>query len=664
MLPAATISSTAFPAAVAADNPVLWYELSEASGTVAYDSSTSPHHGAYQGGVTLGEPGPISDCVTLDGSTGYISNANIVTSPSSFSLDIWFQTTTSSGGLIIGFGNSVAGASTNYDRHIYMGTSGQLYFGVAFNQTIRSAEAYNDGLWHEVTATIGSAGMFLYVDGSLVASSMSTTASAQSYPGSWRVGYNSVGGWSAHVHSNHFAGSLSQASVYDYQLSATQVAAHYAAAVTPLALTDAVVPAGEVGAAYRYPLTAAGGTSPYRWEVGYGTLPAGVTLDAASGELCGTPTAAGTFAFTIRVTDAAAQAATRATSLLVVSGLALGPDAPPPAEADAAYRHDLAATGGTGQCFWEVTDGDLPDGITLDPATGTLAGVPAQTGSYDFTVQATDAEGRIAAQATSLTVAPPALSFPVPPGAAGVAYRHEQAVAGGIAGHQWGVSDGRLPDGITLDPATGTLAGTPVVPGRYRFTIKVTDAAGQAVTRATSLAVAARPAIGDPAPPDGEAGAGYRHQLTVTGGIAPHEWAVTDGDLPDGLTLDPATGTLAGVPAETGDYEFTVQATDTAGQADAIAITLTVAAPALGFPVPPGQAGAAYRHEFRVTGGTAPHEWEVGDGRLPDGLTLDPATGALAGAPAAPGRYHFTITITDAAGQAAAQAASLTIAPP
>jgi Putative Ig domain/Concanavalin A-like lectin/glucanases superfamily len=664
MLPATAISSTAFPAAVAADNPVLWYELNETSGTVAYDSSSSPHNGVYQGGVALGEPGPITDCVTLDGSSAYISNANVGTSPSSFSIDIWFKTTTIDGGLIIGFGNSVTGASSNCDRHIYMGTSGQLYFGVAFNHSIHSTEAYNDGLWHEATATIGSAGMFLYVDGSLVASSMSTTASAQTYSGSWRVGYNGIGGWSAHVNCNYFAGSVSQASVYDYQLTATQVAAHYAAAVKPLALTDSVVPAGEVGADYRYPLTAAGGTVPYTWSVGYGTLPAGITLDATTGELSGTPTAAGTFAFTIRVTDAAGQAATRATSLLIVSGLALSSDAPPAAEAGRAYRCALATAGGTAPFRWEVSDGDLPGGITLDPATGVLSGAPATAGTATFTVRVSDAKDRTATQAASLTVAPPALGFPVPPGEAGAAYHHELSVAGGTAPYEWHVTGGDLPDGITLAPVTGTLAGTPAVAGSYHFTVLVTDAEGQAITRPTSLTVVAAPAIPEPATPAAEAGAAYHHELSVTGGTAPYEWHVTGGDLPDGITLAPATGTLAGVPMQTGRYQVTVQVADASDRTATQELSLFVASPALSFPVPPGEAGAAYHHELSVTGGTAPYEWHVTGGDLPDGITLAPATGTLAGVPTEAGRYYFSVTVTDSADQSAVQHANLIIGAP
>ena len=533
MLPAAAVPSRAYPAAVAADNPVLWYELNETSGIVAYDSSPSAQNGVYQGGVTFGVVSPTTDGITLDGSSAYISNANVVTSPSSFSLGIWFQTTTESGGLIIGFGNSATGASANYDRQIYMGDSGQVYFGVAFNQTIHSSGQFNDGLWHEVIATIGSAGMFLYIDGALVASSTMTSASAQTYSGCWRVGYNSLGGWPARPSSNYFAGSLSQASVYNYQLTPAQVAAHHAAAAqppTPPADTAPIaeaapaeetppaaaaapaeqtadaadtpvapalgfpVPPGEAGAGYRHELDVAGGAAPYLWEVGDGRPPDGISLDPATGTLAGTPASAGGYHFTVRVTDAAGQSVTRPTSLIIVAAPAIDAASPPAGDAGADYRHDLTSTGGTAPYLWEVSDGQLPDGITLDPATGTLAGTPATPGPAHFTVRVTDAAGQTDAAAMSLTITVPALGFPAPAGRAGTAYRYELAIVGGTAPYHWEISDGQLPDDITLDPATGTLAGTPAAPGPAHFTVRVTDAAGQSAAQAVSLT------IGSPGP--------------------------------------------------------------------------------------------------------------------------------------------------------------------
>jgi len=763
MLPAVAVPSTAYPAAVAADNPVLWYELDETSGTVAYDSSSSPHNGVYQGGVAFGGPGPITAAVTLDGSSAYISNANVANSPSSFSLDIWFQTTSKAGGLIIGYGNSITGASTNYDRHIYMSNNGQIYFGVALNQTIHSNAQYNDGLWHEATATIGPAGMFLYIDGALAASNTTTTASPQTYSGSWRVGYNSLGGWLAHPSSNYFAGSISQASVYNYQLTPSQVAAHHAMAYNPVAIIHAVLPAGEVAVAYSYTLTPAGGTAPYTWSVSAGSLPAGITLNPGTGVLSGTPTAAGTSAITIQVTDAYAETASETTSLVIAPGLsieglippltsssitlpsgevgapythtftatggtppytwsgsagslpagfALGATtgtltgtptaagtftctikvvdsrngkstaaisltivaaptlafaAPPAGEVGAAYSYTLSPAGGAAPCTWSVSAGSLPAGVTLNAATGALSGTPTTAGLASCTVQVADAQGRTSAQAVGLLVAATlALTFgDLPAGEVGAAYAHSLAFTGGVAPYTWSVSAGSLPAGITLDPMIGALSGTPAAAGTSSFTIQVSDALGKTATKAATLAVASAPALGFPAPPAGEAGAAYSSTPTATGGTTPYTWSVNAGTLPAGITLDAKTGILSGTPAKAGTSSFTIQVTDAKARPATQAITLViVAAPTLDFPAPPaGEVGAGYACAFAVTGGMAPYAWSVSAGALPAGLTLNAGTGVLSGIPVSPGAGGFTIQVTDAKAQADSQAVTLDVAP-
>src|SRR5437773_2114334 len=70
---------------------------------------------------------------------------------------------------------------------------------------------------------------------------------------------------------------------------------------TPSALTittGSPLPKGTVGAAYSQALTASGGTSPYTWSVSAGTPPTGLTLNASSGVIAGTPSGGGTFTFT------------------------------------------------------------------------------------------------------------------------------------------------------------------------------------------------------------------------------------------------------------------------------------------------------------------------------------------------------------------------------
>ena len=265
--PASCLTSP-YSVAVAADSPTLWYPLNDTAGTTAHDNSATLHNGVYQGGVTLGTACPTTcgTAVTFNGSTGYVSNANTITSPATFSIEAWFKTTTTTGGMIAGFGNTVTGPSTNYDRHLYMNNAGQIYFGVASNQTVHSTAAYNNGSWHQAVGTEGPAGLQLYIDGALVASASTPTSSAQTYTGSWRVGYDSLGGWTSNPQSNYFAGSLAEASFYNAQLSAARVAAHYAAAtsasltITATADASSTTPGSTVG----YTMTVTNtGAAPY-----------------------------------------------------------------------------------------------------------------------------------------------------------------------------------------------------------------------------------------------------------------------------------------------------------------------------------------------------------------------------------------------------------------
>ncbi|MGY1811288.1 signal peptidase I [Blastococcus sp. SYSU D00820] len=215
--------------------------LQEGAGTVAANagSAGSAGNGTYaSGGVTYRVAGPqcgggVDAAVRLDGVSGQIWTTRAMTGPQWFTVQIWFATTTTRGGKLIGFGGSTSGAqSSTYDRHVYMTTAGRLRFGV-YNGgyfTVASPGAYNDGGWHLATATFSpGTGMALYVDGVLVGSSTATTA-AENATGYWRIGYDNLGSWPDAPTSNFFAGSLAHAVVVPRVLTADEVAGQYAAA--------------------------------------------------------------------------------------------------------------------------------------------------------------------------------------------------------------------------------------------------------------------------------------------------------------------------------------------------------------------------------------------------------------------------------------------------
>lgn len=208
-------------------------------GVALDDAGSSFENGTLAGGVvrSTGDSNPF---VTLDGASGQIYSPRFVSSPSSsFTIETWFRTTSTRGGKLMGYGNSQSGASTSYDRHLYMSDGGKLIFGLqqpgflgltTTPVTVSTPGSYNDGAWHLVTVTMSSsAGSTIYVDGTAVATSSSMTTGQTLSGGYWRVGYDAIGTqWPSAPSSRYFAGSLDNSALYPNALSAAEVAAHFA----------------------------------------------------------------------------------------------------------------------------------------------------------------------------------------------------------------------------------------------------------------------------------------------------------------------------------------------------------------------------------------------------------------------------------------------------
>lgn len=173
-----------------------------------------------------------------------------------------------------------------------------------------------------------------------------------------------------------------------------------------VAVTTVSLPAGTTGSAYSATLTAGGGSTPYTWAVKVGTLPTGLSLDAGSGAITGTPTAAGTSNFTVEVTDGTANTATRALSISVTGSLAVTTSSLPDGTTGVAYSAPLAASGGTAPYTWDLADASdpLPDGLSL-LSGGTISGTADLAGDFSFTVEVTDSAARTATKELAIHVA-------------------------------------------------------------------------------------------------------------------------------------------------------------------------------------------------------------------------------------------------------------------
>ena len=235
-------ATDAYTKAVLADGPESLWRLDEPSGSTTLNDYTGYDPMKVNSAVATGAAGAISghNAATLSGSG---SAAGTVTKDGAwwFSVEAWIKTSSTTGGRIVGYSGAKSGtsAANQYDRQLYMNNAGKVSFGSlqgsnsANNFTkgsLTSASSYNDNNWHQVVGVVGDDGMSLYVDGSRVGQ-RSDIHTAGSYVGYWRIGGDTLSGWTnaPTTVTNALAGQVDEVAVYQNALTGDQVRSHYVA---------------------------------------------------------------------------------------------------------------------------------------------------------------------------------------------------------------------------------------------------------------------------------------------------------------------------------------------------------------------------------------------------------------------------------------------------
>jgi PKD repeat protein len=501
--------------------PDSYWRLDETSGTTAVDVTANTANGTYFGGTSLGAPGRLpGTAASFDGIDDGVASGAPISNPDTFSTELWFSTTSTAGGKLIGFGDAPSGRSGNYDRHVYMSGDGRLNFGVwtGTANIISAPGPYNDGQWHHVVATQGADGMRFYVDGQLAGSNAQTAA--QPYTGYWRVGGDSS--WEGNA---FFAGSVDDVAVYSSVLTPAQVSAHHAlgggggqtANQPPVAAFTSTEDGLSTAVDASTSTDPDGTVAAYSWSFGDGATAQGPTASH-------TYAAAGTYDVAVTVTDDDGATDVEVQPVTVVAP----PVNAPPTAAFTSSATGLAvsfdgsvsadADGTVTGYAWTFGDGATAQGPT--PSHTYTAG-----GTYSVVLTVIDDDGRTATTGNDVTVtapppanAPPTASFTA--GATGLQASFDAAASsdpdGTITGYAWTFGDGASGTG----PAP---AHTYTAPGTYEVTLVVTDNGGATAQSAQPLVLTAAPT----------AYATDTFTRSVTGGLGTADaggaWSVTTG---------------------------------------------------------------------------------------------------------------------------------------
>ncbi|WP_353069006.1 putative Ig domain-containing protein [Tunturibacter empetritectus] len=434
--------------------------------------------------------------------------------------------------------------------------------------------------------------------------------------------------------------------------------------VNPDPTISGAPPVGTVGSAYTATLIAAGGTAPLKWSVAGGSLPAGLSFNAATGVISGTPTVAGTSSFSVQIIDSSdiPFSVTAQETVVISTGQGTSQSGPltvlrgnPPAgTVGTAYSTTLTASGGATPYSWSIISGALPAGLGLSSSTGLISGTPTAQGVSSFTAQVQDASGTQASAPFSITINPAqsaaTLTLTNLPGATvGVPYTGTIGATGGTSPYSCVITAGMLPAGLTQ---TGCIvSGTPTAPGSSTVTVKVTDSGNPVATATGPVTLTVSPAglsLTLSSLPNATVGVPYTATIGVAGGTSPYSCAITAGILPAGLSVSGCV--VSGTPTFAGTANLMVKATDSSSPVETTTgpESLTVLPAGLSLTLsslPNATVGVPYTATIGVAGGTSPYSCAITAGILPAGLSVSGCV--VSGTPTVAGTANLTVKATD-----------------
>ena len=255
-------------------------------------------------------------------------------------------------------------------------------------------------------------------------------------------------------------------------------------------ITTSSLPVGDITVPYAAIVLESAGTTPFIWSAA--NLPPGLTMNALTGVISGTPTAVGARAVSITLTDAAGATDVNPYTLTINTAPTITTPSLVPWTVNRPYLAPLSGSGGSTPYIW--TASNLPAGLSINALTGAITGTPTASGTPSVSITLTDAANGTDVNVYPLTInaVPSISSSSLPSGEKTTWYTATLFGAAGTTPYTW--TSAALPAGLTLTTA-GVISGTPTVSGSFPVTYTLTDAAGATVSKRLTIVLAVQPTI-------------------------------------------------------------------------------------------------------------------------------------------------------------------------
>ena len=391
-------------------------------------------------------------------------------------------------------------------------------------------------------------------------------------------------------------------------------------------------------------------------------LPSGVTFNASTNTISGTPTKVGSYPITVTSKDTNGNTTTTTFTIKVV-------DTTPPVvktivdqtkEVNTSIDSiKIEATDNSGLAVGNTVSG-LPNGVSFDSNTNTISGTPTKVGSYPITVTTTDASENVTKTIFTIkvvdTISPVVTSIADQSNEVNTAIDSIKIEATDNSGLAVSNTVSGLPNGVSFDSNTNTISGTPTKVGSYLITVTTTDAEGNKTETNFTIKVVdtTKPTVTSIEDQSKEVNTPI-DSITIEATDNSGQ-AVTNkvSGLPEGVSFDSATNTISGTPTKVGSYPIMVTTTDESGNETTTSFTIKV----VDTTKPTVTSIEDQTKEVNTPIDSITIEATDNSGQavtnkvsgLPEGVSFDSATNTISGTPTKVGSYPIVVTTTDASG--------------